>query len=808
MLKKKKIDTVKNKNKSLKIETLTNKLKRNPVVVPKRTQEVIKMFFKGYDNQTNLFKITDDTYSMCIEYTDISFAKASNEMSENIFLKYVEYLNSFNEKTHIQVINNGIPKKTKQYKEDYIFKTDELKNENVKRVAKELNDIIEVAIGDKEEVLEDTRYIVLSTQAESYREAYNLLFEQYLKTEEKFNEINSKTRIVNNQERLEFIYNIMNVNIMEDKQYGNLDDYIKEKSLSIYDVLAPKSINAKEDDYLEIGNGEKYIMSLYVNEYGTSLSPIFYNKITTINDMNVLVTMNIQPQNTAKVIKRLRKKITGMKTERNAKKKSARRNNFDYEDIKDENLEERLEDTKKLLKAIQKQNQKIFGFNTIIVISSNSLEELYLRRDKILEIASENFISIKPIKWQQIEGLQHALPLGFNTIQFQRTLHSEAVAVNVPFNSKDIMNKDSLFYGTNLVSNNPIFADRRLLVNGNGAVLATSGAGKSFAIKLNIEQIYLRYPKDDIIIVDLQNEYTDIINAYEGQRIEISTTSTTHINPFDLDLNYDDKEPIKLKTEYVIAFIESIYGNGLTGQARSIIDRCTKKIYEPYEESHFQDTSLIPTFSNFYKELAKQPEKEAEQLCLIIERYINGSLDIFSYDTNVNIQNRLISFDISKLTESLRTTGYLVVLDYIQNRLARNKKQGKYTWIFIDEFHILLANPFSAEYVAKIYKTGRKLNAMNTIITQNIADVLSNEQGCKILSNSEFALLLKQKPLDLPPICSIFNISNEEASYISKASSGTGMVVFGDDKYPFRNRVPKDSYIYELNNTSQIQQAR
>jgi len=183
-------------------------------------------------------------------------------------------------------------------------------------------------------------------------------------------------------------------------------------------------------------------------------------------------------------------------------------------------------------------------------------------------------------------------------------------------------------------------------------------------------------------------------------------------------------------------------------------------------------------------------------------------MDIFAKKTNIQIKNRFISFDISGLPSSIQTTGYLVVLEHIMNRLKRNKDLGKHTWIYIDEFHILLANNYSAEYIAKIYKIGRKWNAINTVITQNIADVIKSEQGCKILSNSELAIILKQKPLDLPAISKIFDISDEEAAYVTDSPAGQGIIVYGEDKVVFRNQVPRDSYIYELNQTSNMQKSR
>lgn len=269
-------------------------------------------------------------------------------------------------------------------------------------------------------------------------------------------------------------------------------------------------------------------------------------------------------------------------------------------------------------------------------------------------------------------------------------------------------------------------------------------------------------------------EYYPLIKAFGGQALNISTNTDTHINPFDSSLQYakNDKEAIKEKSEFILAFIESIV-NGLSGEQKTLTDRCTNNIYEDYK-LHNYNKEYEPDFKKFYNELLRQPESEAKNLALIIERYVKGNMDIFAKKTNIEIKNRFITFDISELPPSIQTTGYLVVLDHIMNRLQRNKILGKHTWIFIDEFHILLANKFSSEYIAKIYKTGRKENAIPTIITQNIADVIKNEDGCKILSNSEFAMILKQKPLDLPPICKIFDISDEESRYVTDSPSRTG----------------------------------
>lgn len=277
----------------------------------------------------------------------------------------------------------------------------------------------------------------------------------------------------------------------------------------------------------------------------------------------------------------------------------------------------------------------------------------------------------------------------------------------------------------------------------------------------------------------LNGEYVPLIKAFQGQTLNISTSSNTYINPFDSSLQYEQsEEALNSKIEFALAFIESIVSsNGLTGEQKTLVDRCTKNIYEEYQIHNF-DEKYAPDFIKFYEQLQKQPEREAQNLALVIERYVLGGMDIFSKKTNVEIKNKFISFDISELPRSIQTTGYLVILEHIMNRLKRNKHLGKHTWIFIDEFHILLANPYSADYIARIYKTGRKENAIPTVITQNIADVIKSEQGCKILSNSEFAMLLKQKPLDIPVICKIFDISDEESKYVIDSPARTTELLY------------------------------
>lgn len=805
---------LKDKEKTLTEDTNKTKLsifpkkKKDSVLRPSITPQIIEVFFKEIcDN--GIMRIDNTHYSACFEYTDVSFSKAKEDEQESILLKYVDFLNSHTETEHIQVVHTGTIVETEDYKSKFILPKNDNLTENEQKISNEINDLITSVLGHKTETLCETRLITISISAESLDEAKDYFMEYQIRLEEAFKRFKSKVRRITNQERLELLYNTLNINTFHNDYPGVKDivKYASDNNLTVYDILAPKEeVSFKERNLIKIGDN-KYIRIMYLDKLPKSITPRFYNELTTIQDANIIVTENITPTNPAKVIDMIDKKISGMKTERLQKVKKAYKNNYDYSYVRDEKLEDRIRDAQMLRDALTKKKQKLFAKNLLVCIIADSPKDLNIITSKVKKIAATYIVSLRNLDWQQLEGLQNLLPLGFNTLQFQRSMTSEACATSVPFNTKQLLHEKSLFYGMDLVSKSVVFADRKRLINGNGCVLATSGAGKSFFVKLNIEQTYLRYPNDDIIIIDPQGEYHPMMSALEGQTIEISPLTDTHINPFDFNVGFSDdsSDPIKTKVEYILAFIESIVGgNGLTGEQKTIIDRCTKNILEDYVSGKGKE----PDFPLFYEELKKFPEKEAGNLALILERYVYGSMDIFAKHTNVDMHNRLICFDISNLTTSFQTTGYLVVLEHIMNRLSQNQQQGKNTWLWIDEFHILLANQFSADYIAKIFKIGRKYGALPSVVTQNIADVLKSEQGQKILSNSEFAVILKQKLLDLTPICKIFDISSEEAKYVIDSPQGQGLLVYGDDKVAFKNTVPEDYYIYALNQTSNLQKSR
>ena len=333
---------------------LVNKTKSFKVAKPRTTPQIIRMFFKDYDIKNSIIQLDDNHFSVCFEYQDISFSKANYETQENIFLKWVAYLHSFNYNDHIQVVCAGKPEKTKDYKQRYIYDTNNF-NENENKIANEFNNLIETTLGDKEEILCETRQVVITVVAENMKDAQDIFMQYQLRTEEKFKELKSKIRRVTIKERLASIYNVFHNELMD---IDDIFEYAKENDLSIYDVLATKEdVYLREKNYINIGN-KKYIRVMYVSRFPKSITPRFYNRITTLENYNIITTLNITPEDPAEFIKKTNKAISGMKTERLAKIKRALKNNYSYEVVKDEKLEDKLDNALGLREALLKEKTK------------------------------------------------------------------------------------------------------------------------------------------------------------------------------------------------------------------------------------------------------------------------------------------------------------------------------------------------------------------------------------------------------------------------------------------------------------------
>ena len=335
-------------------------------------------------------------------------------------------------------------------------------------------------------------------------------------------------------------------------------------------------------------------------------------------------------------------------------------------------------------------------------------------------------------------------------------------------------------------------------------------SGKSFSAKREITNCFFM-TQDDICLCDPEGEYYPLVKRLHGQVIRISPNSTDYVNPMDINLDYsDDDSPISLKADFVLSLCELIIGgkNGLEPIEKTIIDRCVRIIYRDYLQHPVPEN--MPILEDLYNSILAQDEPEAKRIATALEIYVKGSLNVFNHRTNIDIQNRIVAFDIKELGKQLKKIGMLVVQDQVWGRVTANRNAGKATRYYMDEFHLLLKEEQTAAYSVEIWKRFRKWGGIPTGITQNVKDLLSSREVTNIFENSDFIYMLNQAAGDRQILADQLNISPHQLSYVTHSGEGEGLLFYGNVILPFVDRFPTDLELYRIMTTklTEVQEAK
>ena len=560
------------------------------------------------------------------------------------------------------------------------------------------------------------------------------------------------------------------------------------KGHSFKDLICPLAPEFKHK-YFKLD--DKYGRVLYLSNYPRFIKDSIVSELCNLNK-NMMYSMDLISIPTDEAVKEIERKLLGVNTNiTNWQRRQNANNNFSA--VIPYDMEMQREECKEFLDDLTIRDQRMMLCNITIVHLADSKEELDNDTELLKSVARKFMcdLSILYFSSRQLDGLCTVLPIGLNRLNIIRTLLTESASVFIPFRAQEIADKGGIWYGQNAITNNPIFCNKECLQNPNAFVLGVPGSGKSFLTKEEIEFIIMR-TDDDILICDPENEYSNIIRKFGGEVIEISAGSKDHINAMDMKDGYGDSgDPVRDKSQFIMSLIEQVSRKGIDDLERSIIDRCVRETYMEFER---------PTLKTLRTKLLEQQEKEAKALALKLEIFTDGSLDAFAHETNVDVDNRIVSYNIFKLGKQLKTMGLLVITDAMINRVNENFIKGKKTHIFIDEFHVVFENEQSAAFFNSAWRQFRKRDAYPTGITQNVEYLLDSVEASTMLSNSEFVVMLNQAYQDREKLGRLLNISDEQMSYITNAQSGCGLIKYGGILVPFVNKMPK-GLLYDLNTT-------
>ena len=742
--------------------------------------------------EDGICEIEKGLYSRALKFSDINYQTARQEEQKDFFLRYCEALNYCDPTIHLQINikNRRIDKE--DFRENMLIS---LQPDDLDPLRKEMNGILQAKALEGQNSILREKYLTFSTKAPNYQMAIPSLARIESDLVGHLKALGCETHSLNGQERVGLLHNIFRP---EEPCYFAYE-HLVESSLTTKSFIAPTSFDFTKKDYFKFG--DYFGQVLHFQELPVELSDEIITHLSDI-PIDMDITIHITAVDQVKALELVRKQIAFMEMEATERQDRAVQKGRNTEIAIPMETRTQYDNATRLLDLMENENQRMFKVTVLIYTYSADLDTLQNNVLQIMATGRQNNLRIAKLDLMQREGIKSLIPVGKNHVEIERTLTTASTAVFIPFTTMELYQRDGQWYGQNALSRNLIYINRYNLKSPGGMLLGSPGSGKSMAAKIEMIITLLKDPNAEVLIIDPEREYAEIAHKMNGELIHISAGSKEYINPMDCTMDYaDDDEPLLLKAEFILTICELLIGglSGLSAAARTIISRACMICYAQYfaNPGKYQ----TPTLLDFYEAIKKQPEPEAQGLALELELYIEGVLSVFANRTNVDITKRLVVYDIRDLGKQLRPLGMIVVLDQIWNRITANRVVGKRTWIYIDEMQLLFNNEYSANYFFELWSRARKWGAIPTGITQNVETLLLSDLARRMLSNSDFIMMMNQAPTDRAELAGLLNMSNRQLSHITNSEAGHGLLFAGNSILPFVNEFPKDTELYRMMTT-------
>ena len=781
----------KKSDKNIEPPSAPTRRKKVKPAVPRTAQQSIP-FQRMFEDGT--CRVRSGYYTRTIQFQDINYQLAQQEDKTAIFDEWCSFLNFFDSSIRFELSFMNLSTDTESFERSICIP---FQRDGFDDVRAEYSQMLRQQLAKGNNGLTKTKFLTFGIHGDSMRQVKPRLEHIQNDLLNNFHRLGVLAQPLNGAQRLKLMHDMFHMD-GPSRFCFDWNDLVPS-GLTVKDAIAPTAFAFKTSRTFQMGGifGAVSFLSITASDLSDQLLKDLLDM-----DSSQIVTMHIQSVDQNKAIKTVKRTITELDRSKIEEQKKAIRAGYDM-DILPSDLATYGRDAKALLKELQSQNERMFLVTFLVLNTGRTEQELENNVFQASSIAQKHNCSLCRLDYQQEQGLMSSLPLADNQIEIQRGLTTSSTAIFIPFTTQELYQsgKESLYYGLNSLSQNLIMVDRKKLKNPNGLILGTPGSGKSFSAKREITNAFL-VTEDDIIICDPEAEYAPLVQRLKGQVIKISPNSTQFINPMDINSNYSEEEnPLALKADFILSLCELVVGGkeGLLPVEKTVIDRCVHLIYRRY----FADPrpENMPLLEDLYEALLQQEEKEAHHVATALEIYVKGSLNLFNHRTNVDVNNRIVCYDIKELGKQMKKIGMLVVQDQVWGRVTANRSAGRSTRYYVDEFHLLLKEEQTAAYSVEIWKRFRKWGGIPTGLTQNVKDLLSSREVENIFENSDFVYMLNQAAGDRQILAKQLNISPHQLSYVTHSGEGEGLLFFGNVILPFVDRFPQELELYRIMTT-------